>query len=68
MVENENVNIGFDAANECMVDMIATGIIDPAKVSPSHLSIVNMEYKTYFSGGEDGTHRCFRRCFSTVHC
>ena len=27
------MNIGFDAANECMVDMIATGIIDPAKVS-----------------------------------
>merc|ERR1739836_1106 len=27
-----NVNEGFDAANEKMVDMIATGIIDPAKV------------------------------------
>ena len=33
VVENENLNIGFDAANECMVDMISTGIIDPAKVS-----------------------------------
>ena len=37
VVENENLNIGFDAANEAMVDMIATGIIDPAKVS--HLLI-----------------------------
>ena len=27
-----NVNEGFDAANEKMVDMIGTGIIDPAKV------------------------------------
>merc|ERR1712183_294332 len=32
VVENDNLNIGFDAANECMVDMISTGIIDPAKV------------------------------------
>ena len=37
VVENENLNIGFDAANECMVDMIATGIIDPAKVSSKYL-------------------------------
>ena len=35
-MENENLNIGFDAANECMVDMISTGIIDPAKVSFSY--------------------------------
>lgn len=27
-----NVNEGFDAANEKMVDMISAGIIDPAKV------------------------------------
>ena len=32
VVENDNLNTGFDAANEAMVDMIATGIIDPAKV------------------------------------
>merc|ERR1712112_628174 len=32
VVENENLNIGFDAATEVMVDMIASGIIDPAKV------------------------------------
>ena len=31
-MENDNLNTGFDAANEAMVDMIATGIIDPAKV------------------------------------
>ena len=37
VVENENLNIGFDAANEAMVDMIATGIIDPAKVTRSTL-------------------------------
>merc|ERR1719370_321136 len=32
VAENDNLNTGFDAANEAMVDMIATGIIDPAKV------------------------------------
>ena len=32
VVENTDLNIGFDAANEVMVDMIAAGIIDPAKV------------------------------------
>ena len=32
VVENDNLNVGFDAANEAMVDMISTGIIDPAKV------------------------------------
>merc|ERR1719290_235125 len=32
VVEAEDTNTGFDAANEVMVDMIASGIIDPAKV------------------------------------
>ena len=32
VVEAEDANTGFDAANEVMVDMIASGIIDPAKV------------------------------------
>ena len=40
VVENENLNIGFDAANEAMVDMIATGIIDPAKVSHLLISLI----------------------------
>ena len=30
--------MGFDAANEVMVDMIAAGIIDPAKVKLAYLS------------------------------
>merc|ERR1712115_672613 len=32
VVEAADSNIGFDAATEVMVDMIASGIIDPAKV------------------------------------
>merc|ERR1712240_598925 len=32
VVEATDSNIGFDAATEVMVDMIASGIIDPAKV------------------------------------
>merc|ERR1719452_419899 len=32
VVEATDPNTGFDAANEVMVDMIAAGIIDPAKV------------------------------------
>ena len=32
VIECENPNEGFDAANETMVDMIQAGIIDPAKV------------------------------------
>jgi chaperonin GroEL len=32
VVEATDVNMGFDAANEVFVDMIASGIIDPAKV------------------------------------
>jgi len=32
VIEGSDSNFGFDAANEEMVDMISTGIIDPAKV------------------------------------
>merc|ERR1712080_340892 len=32
VVEAADSNVGFDAANEAMVDMISSGIIDPAKV------------------------------------
>merc|ERR1719369_1422718 len=32
VVESSDLNTGFDAANEVFVDMIAEGIIDPAKV------------------------------------
>merc|ERR1719431_1329220 len=33
VVEAEDANTGFDAASEVMVDMIASGIIDPAKIA-----------------------------------
>ena len=34
---NENVNFGYDAANDTYGDMIALGIVDPTKVCRSAL-------------------------------
>jgi chaperonin GroEL (HSP60 family) len=42
-MEAEGHDTGFDAANECMVNLIEKGIIDPTKVT-QHWKSENLEY------------------------